>query len=636
MVGKSLRLINTFFSAVFAAFLLEPLTSGLPVDAVVAMALGAAGALGKVVLFSGAFGVLVDMAGGREDFCTRRDFLANVRSLGVLYAALSAVVVLLYLLYLQVAPRWPVPLPVFQAACDVWVLYWFARKAVQMKYRPGELSLTAGKDMSGLAGAVVLWLAYLGLAAAAFQEPAPADPRWLILLLGIKYLQFLIYGAFVHRELGGYASGPARTGGRELILVQPELNNPFLNFLLLFQSGYYPAAFAVLRSLTPPSYRVREFYRRIWRESYYKKDVLVAVTCMTTTSLEAYRIARGFKKAGAKVVMGGPHVSFVPEEALEFCDSVVIGPAEGVWEEVLRDYENNSLKPVYQGHCPQEKFDLPLRFLLTCPPEQGANFIESARGCKFSCDFCIMSAWGAGLQHHDLQAFCDLVRHAGSGSRRINFIDYNLYADPGHMEKVLRAVEPLGVRWYASISIDVAQNDRLLELMKASGCAGVLIGYEISGDSPVSGCGGKFALAGKYLELTRKLKKKGFMVKAHFIVGFDEDTWVGLLRLWGFAFRLFPNIIGYSTLLPFPGTRYFRKVVEENRVRDLNWSRYGMFNMVCEHPRMSSSILENIMPFYFFLLCMCSRNVVLLLAGIILSVGMAYVCIKLKFGPFFY
>ena len=158
----------------------------------------------------------------------------------------------------------------------------------------------------------------------------------------------------------------------------------------------YPPVFVVLKALSPKTYKFREFNQVLWHERYYKSNVLVCITCFTSNCYEAYKIAKEFKKRGSKVVMGGPHVTYLPHEALAFCDSVVIGQAEGVWREVIRDYENGTLKPQYRGPATEADYAQVHEELLNSPPSIVKEFLETSRGCKFRCHFCTIPALSGG------------------------------------------------------------------------------------------------------------------------------------------------------------------------------------------------------------------------------------------------
>ena len=623
MAQRSFRLINSFLSVIIIAFDIELLSTGLPLGlpAILLFLVGILSIPFKIGLYCGAFGLLADMAGGREDFCTKKDFLSNMKRFTPLYALMSAGVVGAHFLYSLARPDQPVQLPVFQAVCDGLFLFFFASLVVRSKYPQVIAGQRRPLPVADLAAMIAIYSCYVGLVILAFQEQAAVGLWGRLIFLVAKYFQFLLYAAFVFYRLKDVKQVEPQAEQKELILVFPIGGSFGWQVTAGFLFSLYPPIFLVLKALTPASYRIREFNRRIWQDRYARGGALVAVTCQTVNCAEAYRIARDFRKAGSQVVMGGPHVSCFPEEALEFSDSVIVGAAEGVWDEVVRDFEHHSLKRVYEGTCPEDKFEQVDQYLLTCPPEQLKHFLETTRGCRFSCDFCALSAfWGKSLVRRRPETVAALVSRVREKSKVINFIDGNLFADPDHMVAVLNAIAPLDIQWYAQMSIDVAAQQSMLDLMKKSGCRGILVGYEIAGDSP-SQREGKFAMASRYLELSRKVRAMGITIKAHFMSGFEEEKWPDLFRLWSFAFRLFPNNIEHSFLQPLPGTAVFRKLVENDRIRNLNWRFYSASSVVYDHPRMSSRLLAKIMPAFSTLLFFtCSKNGIMVLAGSVLAV----------------
>ncbi|MCK5013423.1 MAG: hypothetical protein KAS66_06360 [Candidatus Omnitrophica bacterium] len=177
------------------------------------------------------------------------------------------------------------------------------------------------------------------------------------------------------------------TPERELFLINP-LPRGITNGIAFSFVDLYPPLFVMLKALTPKHYGFREFNQIPWHNLYYRKDKLVAITCLTSSSAEAYKIAKEFRKQGSKVIMVGPYVTYLPDEALEYCDSVVIGEAEGVWREVIRDYEKGALKQKYMGEAKPEDYKAVHQELLNSLPEVIKNFLETTRSCKFNCYFC--------------------------------------------------------------------------------------------------------------------------------------------------------------------------------------------------------------------------------------------------------
>ena len=345
----------------------------------------------------------------------------------------------------------------------------------------------------------------------------------------------------------------------------------------------------VLKALSPKTYKFRKFNRIIWHDRYYKNDVLVCITCFTSNCYEAYTIAKEFKKRGSKVVMGGLHVTYLPNEALAFCDSVVIGQAEGVWQEVIHDYENGTLKSQYKGAAAESDYARVHEELLNSPPYIIKDFLETIRGCKFRCHFCTVPALSGGHVHlQPIDAFVELIKKVRPHYHHVTFIDNNIYSDPAYSRELFIALKPLKIKWRSECTIDIAKNEETLKLARESGCYLGLIGYEISGVSLEKDQGGKFAMAQKYIEYTRIVKKAGIRIKGQFIFGFDSDNFKTLFDLWKFCFSVMPQYTALSMLTPLPGSEVYRNMLLQDRVINLNWRSYNCHRLIVRHPQYES------------------------------------------------
>ncbi len=187
-----------------------------------------------------------------------------------------------------------------------------------------------------------------------------------------------------------------------------------------------------------------------------------------------------------------------------------------------------------------------------------------------------------------------LIKKIADRKMPITFIDNNIYADPAHAKELFQAMIPLKTWWAASASINIAQDNETLRLLKESRCCQLLIGYEIDADSAMQKKEGKFALAKDYVPLTRKLQKANILIQGQFIFGFPGDSWASLVRLWWFCFRLSPAYTIVSFLTPLPGSRFFEESIREEKLLNLNWRSYDLMRQVVETPRLKSSwILQN-------------------------------------------
>ncbi|HPB68056.1 MAG TPA: radical SAM protein, partial [Candidatus Omnitrophota bacterium] len=380
----------------------------------------------------------------------------------------------------------------------------------------------------------------------------------------------------------------APTGGYGLI---------FNIFFLLFRP--YPPIFIILQALTPKGYHFREFFQVIWQPRYYTAGKLVAIPCVTQTAPEVYHLARKFREQGSKVVLGGPHVAFFPEEALEYCDSIVIGEVEGVWKDVIRDYENGTLQKRYQG-VPLENFAAELhRAMMSLPPEKTKSFLETSRGCKFDCDFCAIPAVsGRDVRKKPVAEVVELIRTCRPHARFLTFFDSNIYNDPVYFKELVLAMKPLKIKWKAFATIDIGANEEILRLAKESGCVMLGIGYEIPAGSRETEQGGKFSMSERYLLYTRRIKKAGIKIKANFTIGFEADTlnWKDLWHLWKFCFRLLPYNVGIGVLTPFPGSRLYARILRDNRMINLNWHQFTTTAMLFKHDHINNRVMDAAYP----------------------------------------
>jgi len=414
------------------------------------------------------------------------------------------------------------------------------------------------------------------------------------LLSYIHVFEFIYCSMFI---LDQYPEIKAKfNSSHEVFLINP-MGAEVVKSLSYWFRRVYPPVFVVLKALTPKYYKFREFNRVLWNEHYYKGQVLVCVTCFTSNCYEAYKIAKEFKKRGAKVVMGGPHVTYLPHEALAFCDSVVIGQAEGVWKELINDYEKGALKAQYRGSASEDDHAKVYGELLNSSPSIIKEFLETTRGCKFRCNFCTIPALSDGqVRTQSINDFVELIKKVKLQGSRVTFIDNNIYSDPGYARELFTALKPLKIKWNSLCTIDIAKNEETLKLARESGCELFGIGYEISGSSTEMNQGGKFAMAQKYKEYTQIIKKAGIKIRGLFIFGFDSDDLKSLFTLWKFIFSIKPHVTALSLLTPLPGSGVYRDMLAQNRIINLNWRSYAVTKLVIRHPHMNPTVMAFLFP----------------------------------------
>lgn len=237
---------------------------------------------------------------------------------------------------------------------------------------------------------------------------------------------------------------------KELILIYPSVSHPISRFVIrLIAKNKLPLSLLTIAALTPREYKIRILNQKIfWFGKDFTKDVLVGITCLTASAFEAYKLADRYRKSGASVVMGGPHVSCLPEEALKHADSVVIGEAELVWQEVIKDFENKSLKRIYKAE-PAADFFSPVYdyFLNLNPGILHRAGIAVSRGCKYHCDFC--SRPFQELRFAKIEQIIEIMKRmkTDSGILPIGrptaiFQDDNIFSSPPFFKRTFQATHP--------------------------------------------------------------------------------------------------------------------------------------------------------------------------------------------------
>lgn len=332
-----------------------------------------------------------------------------------------------------------------------------------------------------------------------------------------------------------------------------------------------PLSIAVLAGLTPAHWEKSFYDDRLEAIDYDAPTDLVAISIETYTARRGYQIATQFRQRGVPVVMGGYHARFCPEEVLENANAVCIGEAEGLWEEILNDTEKGCLKQRYhQTQWPDLAGIRPDRSLF-----EGKNYfkivlMETGRGCRNRCSFCsIASYYNSTLRKRPV---ADIVGEIQAlNERTVFFSDDNLTGDSNAAKELMRALIPLKIRWISQASVDVALDEELLELMRASGCMGVLIGMESLSERSLKAVNKGINRTVDYREALAALRRHQILVYGAFMFGLPGDTPATCEATTRFALEQHLFLAAFNHVVPFPGTPLYQKMKEQDRLRYDQW-----------------------------------------------------------------
>jgi radical SAM superfamily enzyme YgiQ (UPF0313 family) len=288
------------------------------------------------------------------------------------------------------------------------------------------------------------------------------------------------------------------------------------------------------------------------------------------------------------VIMGGYHPTFLPDEALQFADAVLIGDADGLWEQVVQDARAGRLRRVYrQPGYPALTGLKPDRRIFRDKRYAPAALVQYGRGCRFACEFCSIHAfYGSNLRQRPV---AEVVAEIEATQRRhIFLVDDNIFVDVPKAKALFRALIPLKIRWSCQVSIDVAQDDELLKLMEQSGCTTAVIGFESLDEHNLAQMKKKWNLRhGDYATSAQKLRDHGIMIYGSFVFGYDYDTVDSFERSVEFAIRHNFYLANFNPLTPMPGAKLYERLRAEGRLIYERWwlAHDYTYGQATFHPR---------------------------------------------------
>ncbi len=344
-----------------------------------------------------------------------------------------------------------------------------------------------------------------------------------------------------------------------------------------FAEGYHtPAVFtplapAILAALTPPEHEVTFIDERLEEIPSGLRFDLVGISTCTFAARRAYQIAAGFRARGTPVVLGGFHPTLMPEEAAAHADAVVTGDAEHSWPQVLIDAAAGRLQARYgpPGREPAAGVR-PDHTIFRGKPYRSTYLLQFGRGCPRDCEFCaVRAAYDGGVTTRPVADVRDEL--AACGQKRVFFADDNLLGNRREFERLLEAITPLRLRWSSQIDLRVADDPKLLDRMRRSGCEMLVIGLESLAGENLRQMGKTWNQPDGYPARLARIRKAGIMVYATFVFGYDADDKGAIERTLRFAIREKFCLANFNPLQPFPGTPLYDRMAREGRLIYDRW-----------------------------------------------------------------
>ena len=362
---------------------------------------------------------------------------------------------------------------------------------------------------------------------------------------------------------------------------------------------YAPLTLATLAALVPKGLGIRvrviDEGADVWDPRDYLGVDLVGISAMTGTARRAYAIADFFRQHRVPVVMGGIHPTLVPEEAALHADCLITGLAEETWPQALCDFQAGRLQPRYDMRpdfrLDEGSFTVPDRGIFDRKKYVTVNSIEATRGCSYTCSFCaIATAWGHRYFTRSVEDIIAEVRTL-SGPE-LCFLDPSMTCRRDFSLQLFQALRPLNKWWVGCATIDVAHDPEFLAAMAASGCRGLLIGFESVSQMSLQEVHKPFNEVARYKEAVKKFHDHGIGIQACFVFGLDTDDADVFKRTVEFVYDANVDLPQFSVLTPFPGTQVFRELDSQGRILERNWSLYDAEHVVFRPRQMSPERLQ--------------------------------------------
>ena len=355
-------------------------------------------------------------------------------------------------------------------------------------------------------------------------------------------------------------------------------------------------ALTSIAAATPPDWSVR-----IWDENLLQGHVpydpfpgVVGITAHLTFARRAYALARWYRDRGARVVLGGLHVTSRPDEAAPHADALAIGEGVQLWERILRDVEQGCLQRRYHGSYrrPFRDDPAPRRDLVPRGAFLTTTSLIATRGCHNRCSFCYLATDGLQMPYMARDVEQVVAEFAADRQPFAVFTDNNFGSKREHLRLLCRGLAKLGKIWSAAVTVDVTDDPDLVREMALSGCVGVFVGFESLTGENLDDAHKKTPRPEDYARRVEIFHRFGIQVNGSFVFGFDHDgpdvfertlRWIEQSRLENATFHI---------LTPYPGTPLFRQMEREGRLLHRNWDLYDTAHAVFRPKLLSPEQLE--------------------------------------------
>lgn len=370
------------------------------------------------------------------------------------------------------------------------------------------------------------------------------------------------------------------------------------------ETGGPPQNIFSTAAATPSYVDIEMCDETIGMKTNFKSDAdLVAIFMSTPDAYRAYEIAEKFHEQGKTIVLGGLHTFFMQEEAAEYADTLLLGEAEEIWEDLLNDYQKGTLKEKYQR---TEPFDLaklkPYPLDIIDPAKYNYTWsVIVTRGCPFKCEFCLVHKFFNKFELRPIENIVAEVKALKAyGIEWVELHSDNLTQNKEYAIELFEALAPLNMNFYGETTIMIARDERLLKAAQKAGVKALLFGIETPNEKALKDQNKAFVKPDKIKEYVKIIKSYGISVVGDFLFGFDAHDENIFQETLDFVKDINVDTVYPHLVIPFPGSGTFKKLDEEGRILTKDWSKYEGGHAVYQPKLMSPTDLEEGLMWFWY------------------------------------
>ena len=366
----------------------------------------------------------------------------------------------------------------------------------------------------------------------------------------------------------------------KILFIQPKMSMRPMDTLLKTRMSPSLAIYTLI-ALTPEKHEVIVINENIEKIDYELDVDLVAITVTVDVFPRAIQIASKFRSKGVPTIAGGIHISSCPEEAMKHFSSICVGMAERIWGKVLQDAEAGNLQKCYcdMDKIKGEEIVSPAYAKIDKNKYFYTNILSTSRGCPFKCDFCYNSSNGS--PEHIKRPIENVINDIKClKNRHIMFIDDNFIGDIAWAKEFCKRIKDMGLKWNCAVSANILNHLDLLDMMKEAGCQSLFIGIESINANSINSVHKVQNNIMNYDKLIKEIHNRGIMVNASIVFGLDDDDPSVFDTTLEWMVKRKIETVTAHILTPYPGTKLYKKMCDENKIFDFDFSHYNTANVV--------------------------------------------------------